>query len=67
MKTETNIKPKVKLAGTDGNVFALLGKCNEALRKAGLRDKAKELSDEVFKCKSYEEALSTMGKYLDIH
>lgn len=27
-------KPHVKLVGTDGNAFAILGKCKEALRKA---------------------------------
>ncbi len=28
-------KPKVKLTGTDGNAFAVLGKCLQALKNAG--------------------------------
>ena len=32
---ETDIRPVVKLAGEDGNAFAILARCHEAARKAG--------------------------------
>lgn len=59
------VKPKVKLSNTDGNVFALLGQCTKALRKEGLQDKAKQLSDEIWNANSYSEALRLMSKYVD--
>ncbi|MBI2020163.1 hypothetical protein HYS94_01965 [Candidatus Daviesbacteria bacterium] len=59
-------KPKVKLTGTDGNVFALAGLVNRALRKAGQEDKAKEFSSKLFKCGSYGEALNLMSEYVEV-
>ncbi len=38
-------KPKVKLTGTDGNVFALAGKVSQALRRSGLNDEAAKFLD----------------------
>lgn len=38
--TKTTVK--VKLVGTDGNAFSILGKVSSALRKAGYADLAKE-------------------------
>lgn len=60
-------KPKVKLIGTDGNVFALLGKCTQALEGAGMPDKAKSLQEEVFNAKSYDEALRLFMKYCYVY
>jgi hypothetical protein len=59
-------KPKVKLVGTDGNVFALLGLCQNALKRAHQEDKAKELRTKVFAAKSYDEALGLMCEYCDV-
>jgi len=59
-------KPKVKLTGTDGNVFALLGRCVDVLKKAKLRNEAKELQAKVFKSHSYEEALGLMSDYCEV-
>lgn len=64
MKTE--IKPTVELIGEDGNVFALLGKCTRALKKAGQPESAEALREEVFNSGSYDEALQIMAKYVDI-
>ena len=58
-------KPKVRLTGTDGNVFALAGLVTKALRKAGQPEKAKEFSGKVFSCGSYDEALSLMQQYVE--
>jgi hypothetical protein len=59
-------KPKCKLVGTDGNIFALAGKVSQTLKKAGLKEEAKKMTNEVFACKSYEDALCTLGTYVDI-
>lgn len=59
-------KPVAKLIGADGNVFNLLGVCKSALSKAGMRDKADEMSKRVFACSSYDEALQIMMEYVDV-
>lgn len=59
-------KPKAKVVGADGNVFNLIGICSKALKRAGLPEQAKEMSEKIFKCGSYEEALSIMGEYCDL-
>lgn len=57
-------KPVV-VGPVDGNVFAVLGACQKALRRAGQDDVAKELASKVFGCDSYDEALQIMLKYVD--
>lgn len=63
-------KPKCRLVGTDGNVFALAGRVSEALKKAGLHEQAKEMSSKLMMCDSYNEgpgsALALFSKYVDI-
>lgn len=59
-------KPKVQLSGTDGNVFALLGICIKALRKAGLPEEANSLREKVTASKSYDEALMHMMDSCDV-
>lgn len=59
-------KPKCKLIGTDGNVFALAGQVSQALKKAGQPEKAKEFTEKLFQCQSYSEALVLMGDYVEI-
>jgi hypothetical protein len=61
-----NDKPRCKLVGTDGNVFALAGRVTSALNKAGQADQAKEFSERLWECKSYDEALQLMMKYVDV-
>ena len=58
-------KPIVKLVGTDGNVFALLGKCRQALKRVGEYEQAAELSARVMRAGSYDEALGLMLEYVD--
>lgn len=64
---ETTTKPIVNLIGQDGNIFNLIGLASKALQKAGEKDKANEMSEKVFKCQSYNEALRTIGEYCEIH
>jgi hypothetical protein len=59
-------KPRVRLTGTDGNVFALLGRCSAALKKAGQPDRAKELAKKIFSAGSYAEALQLMEEYCEV-
>ena len=58
-------KPQVRLIGTDGNVFALLGKCTEALKKAGMQGQVKELREKVIGG-DYNNALRAMMEYCDV-
>lgn len=60
------LKPKVKLTGTDGNVFALIGKCSKALKREGLVTEAKEMSDKCFSADSYHGAIAVMMEYCDV-
>lgn len=59
-------KPKVKLIGTDGNVFALAGKVKAALIKNHRPDLAKEFMEKLVKQESYNDALTLMMEYVDV-
>lgn len=59
--------PKCKLIGADGNVFNLIGKASKALKKAGHIKEAKELSEKVFSCGSYDEALNLISEYVEVY
>ncbi len=61
-----NKKPKCKLTGTDGNVFALAGRVGSALKKAGQSEKAEEFYEKLPKCGSYSDALALMCEYVDV-
>lgn len=60
------IKPRCKLIGTDGNVFALAGRVQKTLRKAGQGELAKEFQKKLFECPSYDAALALMSEYVEI-
>lgn len=59
-------KPVCKLIGTDGNIFALLGKASQTLKKSEMSDQAAEMKKRVFGCGSYDEALCIIGEYVTI-
>lgn len=59
-------KPVVKLVGADGNVFNLIGLAADALKLAGQRDAAKEMTARCFAAHSYQEALAIIAEYLEI-
>lgn len=65
-KAENIKKPIAKVIGEDGNVFNLIGICSRSLRKAGQGDRAKEMSEKIFKAGSYDEALAIMAEYCDL-
>lgn len=60
-------KPKVKLVGENGNIYNLIGIASKALKKEGLVNEAKEMTDKIFQCSSYDEALSTICEYVDVY
>jgi hypothetical protein len=59
-------KPIANLIGADGNVFNLIGLAARALKEAGLRDQAKEMTARCFAAHSYEEALAIIAEYVEI-
>lgn len=59
-------KPICKLSGTDGNVFAIIGRVREALRDAGQTDLAGEFLEKAFHANSYDEVLRLCMEYVDV-
>ena len=62
----SNSKPRCKLSGTDGNVFAIIGKVKETLAKAGLKDQEEEFKSKAFKQHSYDDVLTLCCEYVDV-
>ena len=60
------VKPDCPLIGTDGNIFHLIGKASETLRKNGMQEQAEEMRNRIFQCQSYDSALSIIGDYVNI-
>ena len=59
------IRPKMKLIGQDGNIFAIMGRASRLLKNAGQCDKAKEMCNRVTASKSYAEALGIISEYVE--
>ena len=59
-------KPIVKLVGTDGNIFAIIGNVSAALKRAGLREQAAEFSKRALSSSSYSEVLCLVSDYVEI-
>ena len=53
------------LIGTDGNIFALLGRARGALRRGGRSDLIEPMTKEVTSSGSYEEALAHICEYVE--
>ena len=58
-------RPKMKLLGEDGNIFAIMGRASRLLKDIGQRDKAKEMCDRVTASQSYSEALNIVSEYVE--
>lgn len=65
-KEPAHIKPDCPLIGTDGNIFHLMGKASETLRKNGMQEQADEMRNRILQCQSYHSALSIIGDYVNI-
>jgi len=60
------VKPKCKLIGEDGNVFAIMGQVGRALRASGQSNKVNEFMEKVTSCRSYDEALRVVMEYVEV-
>ena len=58
-------RPKMKLAGMDGNIFAILGRASRLLKENGQADQAKEMSSRVYQSGDYYKALNVISEYVE--
>lgn len=58
-------RPKMKLVGMDGNIFAILGKASQFLRRNGQADQAKEMIRRVQQSENYYKALDVISEYVE--
>lgn len=59
-------KTKCALIGQDGNIFNLVGIASRTLKRNGMYEESKAMSDRVFSSHSYDEALNIIGEYVEI-
>lgn len=59
-------KPSCKLVGTDGNVFAVIGRVQRALKQAGQDAQARDFVQRAFGARSYQEVLGLAFEYVDV-
>ena len=60
-------KPRCKLIGTDGNVFSIIGRVRNALRKDGQDGRAREFVERAYRSGSYDEVLQLCLEYVEVH
>ena len=58
-------RPKMKLVGQDGNIFVILGRASQLLRKNGQADQAKEMIRRVQQSENYYKALNIISEYVE--
>ncbi len=58
-------RPKMKLVGQDGNIFAILGRASQLLKENGQPDQAKEMCDRVYQSGDYYKALNIISEYVE--
>ena len=62
-----HFKPECKLIGKNGNIFNLIGVAQRCLKENNMKPEAEHLYNRVVNtAKSYEEALSIIGEYVEI-
>jgi len=59
-------KPVVKLIGEDGNIFVIIGRVYETLKKESTESITREFLDLTFKQRSYNDVLVLVKKYVEI-
>ena len=59
-------KPACKLTGTDGNVFAVIGRVRRTLKDAGQEEKAREFFGRAFQQLSYQMVLALCFEYVEV-
>lgn len=63
---QVSVKPRVKLVNEDGNIYNLVGIVQRSLKAAGQDEEAVQAWVEVQECKSYEDALCVLMKYVEV-
>lgn len=58
-------RPKMKLVGEDGNIFAILGRASRLLKENGQPQQAKEMSSRVYQSGDYYKALNIISEYVE--
>ena len=58
-------KPKMELLGQDGNIFGILGRASQLLKRAGQDEQANEMFSRVTSCGDYYQALNIISEYVD--
>ena len=64
--SENKKKPDCPLIGQDGNIFNLMCIASRTLRRNGMAEEAKEMTNRIYQSGSYDEALCIMGEYVNI-
>jgi len=61
-------KPKMEIdiSGPDGNIYVILGKASQIMRKLRRINDFNELRDKVFASHSYSEALNHVNEYITL-
>ena len=59
-------KPKLKLIGEDGNVFAIIGKAIKVARKAGWAENEIKKFTAEMTSGNYDNALQVVQEYFDV-
>ena len=66
-QAEERVKPDCELIGQDGNIFNLMGIASRTLKRNGMSDEAKEMTERITNgAGSYYEALNIIGEYVNI-
>ncbi len=55
-------KSRCALIGQDGNIFNLVEIASRTLKRNGMQEESKEMSNRVFNSHSYDEALCIIGE-----
>ena len=58
-------KPRMELAGQDGNIFSVLANAAKLLKENGQREQVDEMFQRVQNCGDYNKALHIISEYVD--
>ena len=58
-------RPKMKLVGEDGNIFAILGRASRLLKRNGQAEQTEEMSNRVYHSGDYYKALNIISEYVE--